>query len=71
MRIAAAGYDETHVDSAFAAFSRARNAVDCFADVVPELERLAWRYTLIRLSNGSRSAAYWSGTIFRPFRQRA
>lgn len=47
------GYDETHVENAFAAFSRARNEVDCFADVVPGLERLAKRYTLISLSNGN------------------
>ncbi len=47
------GYDETHVEAAFAAFYAARNEVECFPDVVPALERLAKRFILVSVSNGN------------------
>ena len=48
-----ADYGEFDVDSAFAVFFVARNAVEPFADVRPALERLGRRYTLASLSNGN------------------
>jgi putative hydrolase of the HAD superfamily len=48
-----AGYPEFDVESAFAVFFVARNAVEPFAEVRPTLERLARRYTLASLSNGN------------------
>ncbi|HPF57683.1 MAG TPA: HAD family hydrolase [Candidatus Competibacteraceae bacterium] len=48
-----ADYVEFDVESAFAVFFIARNAVEPFADVQPALERLARRYTLASLSNGN------------------
>ena len=50
---ARAGYREFDVESAFAVFFMARNAVEPFAEVRPTLERLARRYTLASLSNGN------------------
>lgn len=47
------GFDETHVEAAFAAFYAARNEVDCYSDAIPALERLAARYPLVSLSNGN------------------
>ena len=47
------GYDETHVEAAFSAFYAARNEVECFPDVVPALERMTKRFTLISVSNGN------------------
>lgn len=47
------GYDETHVENAFAAFYAARNEVECYPDVLPALDRLAKRFTLISVSNGN------------------
>ncbi len=47
------GYGEAHVDAAFAEYYAARNEVDCYADVLPALERLAARYPLVSLSNGN------------------
>lgn len=46
-------YVEFDVESAFAVFFVARNAVKPFADVQPTLQRLAQRYTLASLSNGN------------------
>lgn len=48
-----ADYVEFDVESAFAVFFIARNAVEPFADVRPALERLGQRYTLASLSNGN------------------
>ncbi|MDS4040158.1 MAG: HAD-IA family hydrolase [Candidatus Competibacter sp.] len=48
-----AGYQEFDVESAFAVFFVARNAVELFEEVRPTLERLARRYTLASLSNGN------------------
>ena len=48
-----ADYVEFDVESAFAVFFVARNAVEPFADVQPALQRLAGRYTLASLSNGN------------------
>lgn len=47
------GYDERHVDGAFDAFYAARNAVECYADVIPALQRLVRRFALVSLSNGN------------------
>lgn len=47
------GYREFDVESAFALFFMARNAVEPFAEVRPTLERLARRYILASLSNGN------------------
>lgn len=47
------GYGEAHVDAAFAEYYAARNEVECYADAVPALERLAARYPLVSLSNGN------------------
>lgn len=51
------GYDEDHVDAAFAEFYTARNQVECYADAVPALELLAARFPLIALSNGNADLA--------------
>src|SRR5215469_11533034 len=47
------GYGEAHVDAAFAEYYAARNEVECYADALPALERLAARYPLVSLSNGN------------------
>jgi FMN hydrolase / 5-amino-6-(5-phospho-D-ribitylamino)uracil phosphatase len=47
------GDDEAHVDGAFAAFFAGRNAVECYADTLPALERLARRVPLAALTNGN------------------
>ena len=47
------GYGDDHVDAAFAEFYAARNEVECYADALPALERLAARYPLVSLSNGN------------------
>jgi len=48
-----AGYQAFDVESAFAVFFIARNAVEPFAEVRPALERLSQRYQLASLSNGN------------------
>jgi FMN hydrolase / 5-amino-6-(5-phospho-D-ribitylamino)uracil phosphatase len=48
-----ADYRDFDVESAFAVFYAARNAVELFEDARPTLERLARRYTLASLSNGN------------------
>ena len=48
-----AGYAEFDVESAFAVFFIARNAVEPFAEVRPTLQRLGRRYRLASLSNGN------------------
>lgn len=47
------GYTSAHVDAAFAEYYAARNEVECYADALPALERLAARYPLVSLSNGN------------------
>ncbi len=51
--LAPQGYGEEAVDAAFAEFYAARNEVECYADTLPALERLAARYPLVSLSNGN------------------
>lgn len=48
-----AGYDESLVAPAFDVFDAARNQVTLFPDVVPELERLRTRYTIVAVTNGN------------------
>jgi putative hydrolase of the HAD superfamily len=51
------GFDESHVEAAFAEFYAARNEVDCYVDAIPALERLAARFPLVSLSNGNADLA--------------
>jgi len=50
---ALAGYDESLVEPAFAVFDAARNAVELYPDVLPELQRLSARFTLVAVTNGN------------------
>lgn len=50
---AAAGYSGEFIDDAFAVFDAVRNDVDLFPEVVPTLEALHDRYTLIAVTNGN------------------
>ncbi len=50
---AEAGYSDDLVDDAFEVFDRARNQVELFPDVVPELTRLAKRCRIVALTNGN------------------
>jgi putative hydrolase of the HAD superfamily len=47
------GYGDDHIEAAFAEFYAARNQVECYADALPALERLASRFPLVSLSNGN------------------
>jgi putative hydrolase of the HAD superfamily len=47
------GYADHHVEGAFTAFYAARNEVECYADALPALERLAARYPLAAITNGN------------------
>lgn len=47
------GYTMAHVEDAYAEYFTARNEVECYADALPALERLAARYPLVSLSNGN------------------
>ena len=47
------GYDDDHVDGAFTAFYAARNQVQCYADALPALQRLATRFPLAAITNGN------------------
>lgn len=47
------GYSDALVEDAFAVFDRARNEVELFPDVLPQLERLAARFPLIAVTNGN------------------
>jgi putative hydrolase of the HAD superfamily len=48
------GYDADElVEPAFSVFDRARNAVDLYPDVIPELEVLFERFTLVAVTNGN------------------
>jgi 2-haloalkanoic acid dehalogenase type II len=48
-----AGYDDELVEPAFQVFDDARNQVELFPDVLPELEHLYARYTVIAVTNGN------------------
>lgn len=48
-----AGYDEALVEPAFAVFDAARNAVELYPDVLPHLEYLYERFTIVALTNGN------------------
>lgn len=47
------GYGEEHVDGAFTAFYAGRNRVECYADALPALARLAARFPLAAITNGN------------------
>jgi len=47
------GYDESHVEGAYAEFYAARNEVECYADALPALTRLSARFPLVSLTNGN------------------
>ena len=47
------GYGDEHVAAAFSEFYAARNDVECYADALPALTRLAARFPLVSLSNGN------------------
>ena len=49
----AAGYGTDFIDEAFAVFDAVRNDVELFPEVVPTLEALGERYTLIAVTNGN------------------
>ena len=51
--LAAAGYSRTRVGEAYDVFLAARNEVELYADVEPELEWLSERYTLLAVTNGN------------------
>ena len=48
-----AGYGEDLVEPAFSVFDRARNDVELYPDVLPELESLVERFTIVALTNGN------------------
>lgn len=48
-----AGEPEEYADAAFAAFWTARHDVECYADVLPALDRLKARYKLAAITNGN------------------
>lgn len=53
-RVAAqAGYTEELVEPAFAVFDKARNDVELFPDVLPELEALVERFKIVAVTNGN------------------
>jgi putative hydrolase of the HAD superfamily len=47
------GYVDEHVEGAFAAFYAGRNRVECYADALPALERLASHFPLAAITNGN------------------
>ena len=47
------GYDEELVEPAFAVFDRARNEVELYPDVLPHLEHLFARFTIVAVTNGN------------------
>lgn len=49
----AAGYDESFIDDAFAVFDAVRNDVEIFPEVIPALESLKQRFTLVAVTNGN------------------
>ncbi len=67
--LAEAGYSRSRAGEAYDVFLTARNDVDLFSDVVPELAWLSERYTLLAVTNGNADletiglAHFFSGTI--------
>jgi putative hydrolase of the HAD superfamily len=49
----AAGYDAVFVDEAFEVFDRERNTLELFPEVLPALQSLSRRYTLVAVTNGN------------------
>ena len=49
----AAGYEATFVDEAFEVFDRERNTLELFPEVLPALQSLSRRYTLVAVTNGN------------------
>jgi len=49
----AAGYDTDFIDDAFEVFDAVRNDVEIFAEVIPALELLQQRFTVIAVTNGN------------------
>ena len=47
------GYDDSHVESAFAAFYDARNQIEFYPDSWAALQRLAEKYPLVSITNGN------------------
>ena len=47
------GYDDEHVDTAFAAFYAERNRIEYYIDTLPALDRLRVRYPLAAITNGN------------------
>lgn len=50
-----AGYDDSFIDDAFAVFDAVRNDVELFPEVMPALESLKQRFTLVAVTNGNAS----------------
>jgi 2-haloalkanoic acid dehalogenase type II len=48
-----AGYDDALVEPAFQVFDDARNSVELYADVLPDLEYLYEKFTIIAVTNGN------------------
>lgn len=48
-----AGYDDSLVEPAFEVFDAARNAVELYPDVLPDLEYLYERFTIVAVTNGN------------------
>lgn len=53
----ASGYGTEFIDDAFAVFDEVRNDVELFPEVVPTLESLSKRFTLIAVTNGNANLA--------------
>lgn len=51
--LAAAGYERSRAGEAYGVFLAARNDVELFPDVIPELTWLARRYKLVAVTNGN------------------
>ncbi|HET6628497.1 MAG TPA: HAD family hydrolase [Woeseiaceae bacterium] len=47
------GYSDDCIDEAFEVFDRFRNRVELFPDVLPSLQRLSERFTLVAVTNGN------------------
>jgi putative hydrolase of the HAD superfamily len=47
------GYDEDMVEPAFDVFDQARNVVELYPDVLPDLEMLYEQFTIVALTNGN------------------
>ncbi|MBT8131655.1 MAG: HAD-IA family hydrolase [Gammaproteobacteria bacterium] len=58
MLMESGGYDVAMVDRAYEVFMQARNEVNVYADVMPGLQRLGERYSLIAVTNGNADLDY-------------